>query len=122
MADFQLLPTWVHPLEPEYHNIITPVDSMKKEYMNLSATAVEKFRLVFEGMSDANFKTLRDHYKTSYGEYDNFDWKNAYIPDYILTLLGLTSEDISGRWVRGSFRSKPLANSWDADITFEKAV
>lgn len=122
MADFQLLPTWVHPVEPEYHNIVTPSESMKKEYMNISASAVEKFKLVFEGMSDANFKTLRDHFNTSYGEYDLFDWKNAYIPAYILTLLGLTTEDISGRWIKGSFRAKVKPNSWDAEVTFEQAV
>jgi hypothetical protein len=120
--DFQLLPTWVYPEEPEYHNVETPSESMKKEYMNISSNAVERYKLVFEGLSDANMKTLRDHYSGRYGGYDSFAWKNAYIPGYLLTLLGLTTEDLTGRWVQGSFKYDPQPHSWDAEIVFEKAV
>jgi len=120
--DFTLKPTWVFPSEPEFYNVVTPSESMKKEYLNISATPVEKFRLKFDGLSDANFEILRDHYKGRYGGFDNFAWKNAAIPSYILSLLGLTTEDIDGRWIQGTFNATPKANSWDAEITFEKAT
>ena len=120
--DFSLMPTWVYPEEPEYHNIITPSESMKKEYLNLSVTPIEKFRLVFEGLSDANFKVIRDHVKGRYGGYDSFAWLNAYIPAYVLAFLGLTTENLTGRWVDGSFKATPKANYFDVEITFEKAI
>lgn len=122
MADFTLVPTWVHPEEPEFHNIETQSESMKKEYYNLSTSAVEKFRLVFEGLSDANFKTLRDHYMGRYGGFDSFLWKNSAIPEDIKTLLGLTTNDLTGRWVTGSFKHTPKPHSWEAEITFEREV
>jgi len=122
MADFSLMPTWVDPLEPEYNNVITPTESMKKEYMNISTNATEKFKLKFEGLSDANFKTLFDHYKGQYSGYASFAWKNAYIPSYILTLLGLTTEDLTGRWVGKTFKFSPQAHSWTAEVVFEKRV
>jgi len=120
--DFTLMPTWVDPLEPEYNTVITPTESMKKEYMSVSANATEKFKLKFEGLSDANFKTLFDHYKGRYAGYDAFAWKNAAIPAYILTLLGLTTEDLTGRWVEKSFQFSPQAHSWTAEVIFEKQV
>ncbi len=120
--DFTLLPTWVYPLEPEYHNVITPSESMKKEYLNRSATAIEKFRLVYEGLSDANFEVLRDHQMGRYGGYDNFAWLSAAIPAYIIALLDLGGGDLDGRWVKGTFKATPKSNSWNAEIIFEKAT
>jgi len=122
MADFTLMPTWVDPLEPEYNTIITQTESMKKEYLNLSANATEKFKLRYEGLSDANFKTLFDHYKGEYGGYAAFAWKNAYIPSYIKTLLGITTGDLTGRWVEKSFNFSPEPHSWTAEVVFEKQV
>lgn len=118
--DFALTPTWVYPEEPEYHNVITQSESQKKDYQNVSTTSIEKFKLKFEGMSDANFKTLYDHQKGRYGGYDLFAWLNANIPAYIKTLLGITSENLSGRWIFGTFKFTPKAHSWDAEIIFEK--
>ncbi len=120
--DFALTPTWVQIEEPEYNNVITQSESMKKEFMNIATTPIEKFKLKFEGMSDANFKTLYDHYKGRYGGYDVFAWLNANIPAYIKTLLGLTTENLSGRWVTGSFKPKVRAKSFDAEIVFEKDI
>lgn len=122
MADFQLLPTWVEPLEPEYNNLITPTDSMKKEYMNVSTNATEKYKLKFEGLSDANFKTLFDHYKGQYSGYASFAWKSAYIPAYLKTLLGIGASDLTGRWVEGTFKFSPDPHSWTAEVVFEKQV
>ena len=120
--DFTLMPTWVDPLEPEYNTVITPTESMKKEYMNISVNATEKFKLKYEGLSDANFKILFDHYKDRYGGYDAFAWKNVAIPAYIQTLLGLTTEDLIGRWVEKSFKFSPEPHSWTAEVVFEEQV
>jgi hypothetical protein len=120
MADFTLTPTWAYPEEPEFHNVITQSESMKKDYQNISTTAVQRFILEFTGLSDANFKTLYDHYNGGYGSYDLFNWLNANIPGYLKTLLGITSENLSGRWVDGSFSFKLKSHSWDAKIKFEK--
>ena len=120
--DFTLTPTWVIPENPEYHNMISKSDSMKKEYFNISSTPTEKFKLKWDGLSDADFKTLYDHVKGRYGGYDLFAWLNANIPSYLLTLLGLTSENLSGRWVDGTFKFNPKAKFWTAEIIFEKDV
>ncbi len=120
MANFTLTPTWAYPEEPEFHNVITESESMKKDYQNISTTAVQRFVFEFIGLSDANFKTLYDHYNGEYGSYALFNWLNANIPDYLKTLLGITSENLSGRWVEGSFSFKLKSHSWDAKIIFEK--
>lgn len=122
MADFALTPTWVFPERPEYHNVITQSESMKKEFFNISSTPTEKFQLKFEGMSDANFKILYDHQKGQYGGYALFNWLNANIPAYIKTLLGLTTENLSGRWVDDTFNFNPKSHSFDAEIIFEKDI
>lgn len=121
-SDFTILPTWVIVEEPEYHNIESQSDSMKKEYFNLSYTPTEKFKLKFDGLSDSQFKILYDHYKERYGGYALFVWLNAYIPTYIKTLLGITTGDLSGRWVGGSFKFNPKPKYFTAEITFEKDV
>ena len=121
-GDFQLKPTWVKIKEPKYNTVITQSESMKKEYRLIATTPTEQFVLQYEGLSDANFKVLYDHYKSCYGGYDSFDWKNAYIPDYILSALGLTTEDLNGRWVEGSLTPTPKSHSWDCEITSEKSV
>lgn len=121
-SDFSLMPTLVIPEEPEYHNIESQADSMKKEYFNISSTPVERFKLKFDGLSDSDFKILYDHVKARYGGYGLFDWLNAYIPGYLKTLLGITSGDLSGRWVDGSFRFDVKPKHFTAEIVFERNV
>lgn len=122
MANFTLTPTWVIPEEPEYHNIESQSDLMKKEYFNMSSTPTERFKLKFDGLSDADLKTLYDHYRGQYGGYGLFSWLNANIPAYLKTLLGITTSDLSGRWVDRSFKFNPRAHHWTAEIIFEKDV
>ena len=119
-SDFTLIPTWVQPLEPIFNTLITQSETMKKEYQNISATSVKKYELKFEGLSDANFKVLFDHYNARYAGYASFVWKNAYIPGYLKTLLAITTGDITGRWVFGSFKYTLRATAWDAEITLEE--
>ena len=121
MANFELIPTWVTPEAPEYHNVITESESMKKDYQNLSTTPVEVFVLEFTGLSDANFKILYDHYYSEYGGYAEFNWLNAKIPGYLKVLLGITDGNLTGRWVKDSFSFTLKPHSWDAKIKFERA-
>jgi len=120
--DFQIKPTWVHIIEPAFYNIVTTSESQKKEYYNLGSDPVETFRLVFIGLSDLQAKTIYDHYKGRYGGYDAFAWKNAYIPDYLITKLGLGSSDLAGRWVDGTYKETIKARSVDVEIVFEKQI
>jgi hypothetical protein len=120
--DFSLVPTWVYPEEPEFHNIITPAESMKKQYQNLSATPWRRFRLVFKGLSDTNFWALYNHFYGRYGGYDSFSWQS--VPSYIDTDQDGTPDgsNLTGRWVDKSFSFRPLANGWDAEVVFEVDV
>ena len=120
--DFEIMPTWVYPEEPIYPNVITESENYKKDYQNLDTTPLERFKLVFEGLTDAQAETIYEHYKGRYGGYDSFAWKNSYIPSYIIDLLDLSTSDLTGRWIEGSFNIKPRAKSYDIEIVFEKAV
>lgn len=111
--DFSLVPTWVIPEPPEFHNVITPSKSFKKEYINVSATPIERYKLIFTGLSDANYGTLRSHVKARYGGYDVFAWIS--VPSYIESGANMT-----GRWVDGTLDAQPRANGWDVEIIFEK--
>jgi len=113
-SNFTVTPTWVHPIEPEFHNIISKSESMKKVYYNVSATSISVFHLVFEGLSDAQFTTVREHYNETSGGYEPFYWNT--VPSYIES--GNTS--IYGRWVEKSFKQKPKAKSWNCEIDFER--
>lgn len=121
-GDFTLTPTWVYPEARIFHNIVSQSESMKREYLNVSVTGVERFVLRYEGMTDANFETLFEHYNARYGGYGSFAWKNANIPLYIIDVLDLGASDLTGRWVDGSFKFVPQSHSWNAEIMFEKAI
>ena len=56
--DFTITPSWVDVHCPEFHNIITQSESMKKDYQNLSTTSVQRFTLKFLGLSDANTELM----------------------------------------------------------------
>lgn len=109
--DFTLVPTWVEPETRQYHNIETRSESMKREVINLSATPLRRFRLRWEGMSDADYATLLAHYSARYGEVDPFTWTTP--PTYISTL------DMVGRWVDGSLDARPLSHAWWVEVLFE---
>jgi len=122
MADFTLVPKWVEPFEPEFHNIVTPSESMKKNYQNISVSGIYKFKLIFKGLSDTNFWTLYNHFAANKGGYASFSWTS--VPSYIDTDQSGTGDgaNLTGRWIEGSFKFNPKATSWDAEIAFEKAV
>jgi hypothetical protein len=111
---FSLVPNVVKPLGRKYNNEQTTSDGMKKEYYNLSATPIKKFRLVFNALSATDMGTLRDHYDDQYGGYHNFSWQS--VPDYINS-----GANITGRWVDGSLKREPTGhNRWKCTVDFEK--
>ena len=120
--DFTLVPTWVMPLAPEFHNIITQSESMKKNYQNLSSDGLMKYKLVFEKLGDTNFWLLHNHYYDRLGGYDSFLWKS--VPAWIDTDQDdlVDGTDMTGRWVEGSFQFQPESRSWSAEIVFEKVI
>jgi len=116
-------PTWVTPLEPEFHNIITPMESMKKNYMNVSgSTPVFRYKLVWNSMTDAKFWALYNHFYSAKGGYDSFLWTS--VPAYIDANHDGTADgaDMTGRWVAGSFKFQLDPKSWKAEIIFEEKV
>ena len=44
-SDFSLVPSEVIELEPTYNNVITQSESMKKEFLNLSATPLLQYKI-----------------------------------------------------------------------------
>ena len=116
-------PTWCYPMEPQFHNIITPSENQKKSYLNLSGSSpVYRYKLVFEGLSDDDFWFLHNHFCSAKGGYDTFDW--CTVPSYIDADHDGTADggNLTGRWVDGSFRFTPQPNSWDVEIVFEEEV
>lgn len=112
---FTLRPSLVIPMEPDYHNTITPSESMKKEYINRSSTPVERWELNFKILTNTEMGTLKTHYKDQSGNYYPFSWNT--VPSYIDSGTAKT-----GRWVRGSLSFAANGNNkWSAKIVFEKA-
>ncbi len=113
---FTMTPQEVIPIEPEYYNIITPSESMKKEYINVAGTPTDKYRLIFKALSNTDRETLRAHFDDQSGGYYLFSWQS--VPAYIEG-----GSNISGRWLDGSYREKPVGPIlWDCEIMFEKDV
>lgn len=112
---FALVPNEVITLEPEYNNIISQSESMKKEYYNLSANSTQRYRLNFKALTNANRDILLTHYNDQYGGYHNFSWQS--VPFYIGS-----SANITGRWVDGSLQMAVVSNKWKCSIVFEKEV
>ncbi len=111
---FTLNPTVVIPVAPEYHNIITPSESMKKEFINIAATPLEQWKLVFAVLSSTNMNVALTHYKDNSGGYYQFIWTS--VPSYINS-----GSDITGHWIDGSLNIAPNGKKhWSVDIIFEK--
>lgn len=116
-------PTWVTPLEPMFHNIVTESESQKKNFMNFSgSTPIFRYRLQWTNLSDTKFWTLHKHYYDQKGGYSKFVWKD--VPTYIDTDMNGTVDgsDITVRYVDGSFSFKPNAKTWNAEVVVEKEV
>ena len=112
---FTLTPSVVIPNEPDYNNIVTPSESMKKEYINLSSTPTEQYMIKIKVLTSTQMNTWLTHFKDNSGEYYPFSWTS--VPSYING-----GSAMSGRWVKGSWKATPLsAGKWACEATFEKA-
>ena len=110
---FTLVPNEVITLEPEFNTVMTQSESMKKEYYEISANAVEQYQLNFKVLTNANRDILLTHYKDQSGDYHNFSWQS--VPDDIGS-----GANITGRWVQGSLQMTIVSNRWKCSIIFEK--
>jgi len=111
---FAVQPNTVVPHAPEYNNVVSQTESMKKEYYNISATAVEKWDLLFKVNTSTEMNAILTHYKDQSSGYYLFSWTS--VPAYI------SGAAISGRWVPGSLKITPVSNKWKVSLIFEKAV
>ncbi len=112
---FTLEPNVVETIAPEYNNVQSQTESMKKEYYQVSSTPVEQYDLTFKALSTADRDTLLTHNKDQSDDYYPISWQS--VPNY----LGGGS-NITGRWVKGSLKMSPVGEKrWKCSITFEKA-
>ena len=103
----------VEIMEPAYHNVITTSESMKKEYMNVSSAAIQRFKLSLQLVTSEK-DTLLAHFNDQYGGYHSFSWTS--VPSHINSGVSMT-----GRWVDGSL-SLPIRAGlvWLCQVEFEK--
>lgn len=113
-SDFTSTPYIAVPVEPQYHNIITPSESMKKEYLNVSATPIKQWDLQFKALTSTEMNTILTHYEDQSGGYYEFKWTS--VPLYVNS-----GADITGHWVDGSLRISQNSNKWNVNIRFEKS-
>ena len=73
-------------------------------------------------MTDTEYGYLLNHFIGVQGGNTKFTWKS--VPEYIDTTHDGSPDggNMEGRWVIGSFNSKPNAHSWNADIIFEEDI
>ena len=113
---FTLAPSEVIELEPIYNNVITPSESMKKEFFNLSATALQRYHIKFNVLTTANKDILLAHFKAQSGGYYPFSWTS--VPAYIES-----GANITGRWVDGSLSITPIGyKRWNCSVIMEKST
>ena len=118
MADFTTLPSEVIEVSPEYHNIITQTESMKKEFLNLAATPVRKYRLKFNAQTTAVKDAILAHYDGQTGGLTAFSWTAAAVPAHVNSGAAMT-----GRWVDGSIQFAGIGyKRWNISIEFEKSI
>lgn len=122
-ANFTFTPDYVIPEVPDFNTIITQSESMKKNYLSMNSTPVQRFKLIFKAIDNDDAIDIQAHYASCYGQYDNFSWTT--VPSYIDTNLDGTKDgtNMTGRWVEGSLIFTPLDDSkCNVEIIFEKDV
>ena len=118
MADFTVLPSEVIEVAPDYHNIITLTESMKKEFLNLAATPIRRYRLKFNAKTTAVKDAILAHYDGQTGGHTAFSWTAAAVPAHVNSGAAMT-----GRWIDKSIQSTGVGYKlWNINIEFEKSV
>lgn len=110
---FTMIASEVTTLEPVYNNVETPTESMKKEYFNIATTPLEQYELFFKARTDAQRDVILTHFNDQLGSHHDFSWTS--VPNYIDS-----GNNITGRWVKGSFQMSVIGNKWNVTIQFEK--
>ena len=121
-SDFTIIPSFVEPVLPSFSTSISVAEDLSKDYECIEEEGYNRFKFTFDGISDSEHKTIRDHFISVVGETNTFLWKNSAIPSYIKSLLGITISDLTGRWVSGSFSTKISPRSVTIEILFERDV
>lgn len=111
---FVVTPNSVVELVPEYNNVQSQTESMKKEYFQISATAVKTYELNFNAATQAERNTILTHYNDQSGGYYPFSWQT--VPSYIGS-----GSNITGRWIEKSYNESHASNKFKISIKFEKA-
>ena len=122
-ANFTTVPDYVIPEVLEYNTIVTQAYGMKKQYQSLDVTPVQRFKLIFNAITNAVYVTIQAHYASTYGQYDNFLWTS--VPAWIDTTLNgaIDGTNMTGRWVEGSLSMTPIGIlRCNVSIVFEKDV
>jgi len=109
--DFSMTVAWVYPLDRDFYNVRSQSESGKIEVANIATSSTKRFRLLFKGLSNTDYATLRTHYDTQLGGYDEFSWTNPP--------ASVSAGALTGRWVDGSWTVDPLALGWNVELTFE---
>ena len=116
MADFTITPHEVVEADPIYNNLITQSESMKKEFLNLSTTPLQRYQLTFKNCTTAKKDLIIAHYNAQYAGFAEFAWTS--VPSYIES-----GANITGRWIDGSRKITPVANgAWNIQLTIEKST
>lgn len=115
-SNFTIVPTKVTPLPPVYRTDVTQSDGFAKQYQSRTSTPEQRFKLLFEKMSDTDWNTLITHYVECLGGYDNFSWQS--VPAYIDTDLDGTADgsNMTGRWLEGSISEPTMGANHVGDI------
>ena len=112
-------PTWVTPIKEEYNVSISPLREMKREYYLFSTTPTLQYKLEFNGLTNATYKTLMQYWRSVSGTYAVFLWNT--VPSYIdggynANELG---DPMYGRWISQP-DIKVMSRSMNITINFEK--
>ena len=114
-SDFTWYPTWVEPETIDFAVSITVCENFKKDYQAISDVELERFNLIFEGVSDANRNSMIAHYTNSAtGPLHYFEWTT--VPSYLNS--GTT---MMVRYVKDSYDEKPRSRYWNIECTFERS-
>jgi len=113
--DFTIAPSEVVEIVPVFNNVVTDSESMKQEYLNLSTTSIQRYKIKFNAKTTAEKDAVLAHYNGRYAGYDEFIWTS--VPAYVNSGANLT-----GRWVTGSLQFTPIGyKRWNISITFQKS-
>ena len=113
MANFTIAPSEVVESSPIFNNIITEMESMKKEFLNLSTTSLKRYTIKFNAKTTAVKDSILLDYNGRYGGHEEFIW--ASVPAHVNSGANLT-----GRWIDNSIKFTPVGyKMWNINIQFE---